>query len=74
MNGGTPGGFPAGVPPAGWNLGQVNTIMNNARNALVANPAATAVPFIQADYDAAMIAWLNIPANQGGLPAAVFRS
>ena len=68
LNGGTQGEFPAGRLPDRWSNGQVNELMNRAFRTLQAPD-----PFIQADYDDAMITWLNTPANQGGLPSAVFR-
>jgi len=69
-NGGSP--WPAGTAaqprPAGWNQNQIDQIMGLADRA---NPAVkNAVPFNQANYDAAMIAWLNTPANMpAGFPA-----
>jgi len=75
LNGGTPGVFPVGPLPVGWKEGEVNGKMNRAADEIKRSmPALLVLPFNQANYDAAMIAWLNTPANQHGLPPAVFRS
>jgi hypothetical protein len=78
LNGGTPSDFPKGALPAGWNQGHVNEMINRADNAVL--PAIkNADPFNQADYDAAMLAWLNTAVNQRwqsgpqGLPPVIFR-
>ena len=72
LNGGTQGEFPAGRLPDRWTQNQINQIMGEANRSIPDN-IKNANPFIQADYDDAMIAWLNTPANQGGLPLALFR-
>jgi len=78
LNGGTPGDFPRGPLPAGWNQGHVNGMINRADNAVL--PAIkNADPFNQAAYDAAMLAWLNTAVNQRwqsgpqGLLPVIFR-
>jgi len=63
LNGGTPGLFPAGPLPGGWNQGHVNGMIRRADDSV---PAAikNSIPFNQAPYDLAMLAWLNNDANQ----------
>jgi hypothetical protein len=81
LNGGTPGrfiNFHGALPAGGWTLDQINQIMGAAHRA-IPDDIKNANPFNQANYDAAMIAWLNtLPHQQTVIPglaaASVFRS
>jgi pyruvate/2-oxoglutarate dehydrogenase complex dihydrolipoamide acyltransferase (E2) component len=72
LNGGTPGTFPPQPQPAGWTLAEVNRIIN-AADVSVSDDIKNSVPFIQANYDDAVLAYINNRANQGAKPPTVFR-
>jgi hypothetical protein len=72
LNGGTPGDFPEQLQPDGWSRDEVNRIINAADRS-VSDDIKNSVPFIRANYDDAVLAYINNRANQGTKPPTVFR-